>query len=251
MQTALDVIVAALLAIGYPIWDYAWDWPRMLRIIRSGRPDPRVPVYRQIMGQLWLMAATIAALWLYAGRPWSALGLTLPHGWRLGVALALPAGVVLLMVAQMRAVARVAPERLARTRARNAHVASIVPHTRAELAWFQPVAVSAGVCEELIWRGFLMWAFRPWLGVWGAALASSVSFGLAHSYQGRRGMITTGIGGALFALLAIATRSIVPGMVLHALVDVMGGISSHAIFRRAADRPETAASLEPSAAAAD
>ncbi|HET7226325.1 MAG TPA: CPBP family intramembrane glutamic endopeptidase [Candidatus Eisenbacteria bacterium] len=248
MPTTPDVIVALLFAIGFPIWDYAWDWPRMMRIIRSGRPDARVPVYRQIMGEEWLMAAIVAALWVRAGRPWSALGLTPATGWRLGVAIALLATLLLLMVAQMRAVARVAPERLARTRARNAHVASIVPRTRAEFAWFQPLAVTAGVCEELIWRGFLVWAFRPWLGLWGAALASAVSFGFAHSYQGRRGVINTGVIGALFGLLVITTRSILPGIVLHALVDVMGGMTSYAVFRGAVDGPTAGAVLEPQAA---
>ena len=81
-----------------------------------------------------------------------------------------------------------------------------------------------------MYRGFLLWAFRPWLGLWGTALASTVSFGFAHAYQGRRGAIRAGTLGAVFVVLAIAMGSVVPGMVLHALLDLISGEASYAIF---------------------
>ena len=51
MPITPELIIAALIAVAYPIWDYVWGWPRMLRTIRSGRPNPRLPVYWEVMGQ--------------------------------------------------------------------------------------------------------------------------------------------------------------------------------------------------------
>ena len=231
MPITPELIVAALIAVAYPIWDYVWGWPRMLRTIRSGRPNSRLPVYWEILGQEWFMASVVAGLWVRADRPWSTLGLVPPTGWRLGVTAALVLAVLALNALRTRAIARLDPDKLRRVRASNAPVVAFAPHTRAEYALFQSVAVSAGICEELIYRGFLVWAFRPWLTLWGAALASVVSFGFAHAYQGRRGAVNAGAIGAIFAVLAILTGSILPGMVLHALTDLLGGRSSYAIFR--------------------
>ncbi len=233
MPTTPELIVAVLIAVAYPIWDYRWGWPRMLRTIRSGRPDPRLPVYWEIMGQQWLVTLVIAVQWVLANQPWSALGLVWPAGWRLGVTAALVLAVLVLDALRTRAVARLGPDSLHRVRSSSAPLLAFAPHTRAESAGFRLVALTAGICEELIYRGFLVWAFRPWLTLWGAALASVVSFGFAHAYQGRRGAASAGVVGAVFAVLAILTGSIVPGMVLHALVDLLGGRSSYAILRDA------------------
>ncbi len=234
MPTTVELIVAGLIAAAYPIWDYVWGWPRMLRSIRSARPDPRLPVYWEIMGQEWLMTLVIAGLWIHAGRPWSALGLVWPTGWRLGVTAALILVVLALHAVQTRAVARLSPERLEKVRSSDAPMVAFAPHTRAEYACFQPVAVTAGICEELIYRGFLVWAFRSWLTLWGAALASVISFAFAHAYQGRRGAVNAGAVGAIFAVLAILTGSILPGMALHTLLDLLGGRTSYAMLRDSA-----------------
>jgi CAAX protease family protein len=235
MPHTIDLVVAVLIAIAYPIWDHVWGWPRMLRAIQSARPDARVPVYREVIAQEWGITAVIVGLWLRAGRPWSALGLLPPTGWRLGVAVALVAALLWLIRVQLTAVARLDAAKRARTRTRSAALGPIIPHTRAEHAWFRPLAVTAGICEELIYRGFLVWALRPWLGLWGAASASVVSFGFAHAYQGRRHALNAGITGGVLAVIAIVTGSVVPGMILHALVDLLGGETSYAIFRDDAD----------------
>ena len=231
MPVTPELIVAALIAVAYPIWDYVWGWPRMLRTIRSGCQNPRLPVYWEVMGQLWFMTLVIAGLWVLAGRPWSAQGLVLPTGWRLGVTAALALVFLTLDALRTRAIARLDSEKLRRVRVSDAAMVAFAPHTRAEYAWFQPVAVTAGICEELVYRGFLVWAFQPWLTLWGAVLVSLVSFAFAHAYQGRQGVVSAGAIGAIFAALAILTGSILPGMVLHTLTDLLGAKTSYVIFR--------------------
>lgn len=230
MPGTIDLFIAGLIAIAYPIWDYFGARPRMLRMTASGRPNARVSVYREVLATLWIITAVIAAVWIHAARPWRLIGVVPPAGWRLVLTAALLAAVWMLLRAQLRAIRRLDPARRDRIRARSAAVSLLIPHNRVERAWLVSVGVTAGLCEELIYRGFLLWAFRPWLGLWGAALASTVSFGFAHAYQGRRGAIRAGTLGAVFAVLAIAMGSVVPVMLLHALLDLFSGEASYAIF---------------------
>ena len=57
--------------------------------------------------------------------------------------------------------------------------------------------MTAGVCEELVYRGFMIAYFSAALGVsfWVAAVLSSVAFGIAHFYQGPAGILRTGLVG--------------------------------------------------------
>jgi membrane protease YdiL (CAAX protease family) len=240
MPGTIDLVIAGLIAIVYPIWDYFSVWPRMVRTIASGRPNARVSVYREVLALEWVITVVVAAVWIHAARPWRLIGLVLPVGWRLALTVAMIAAVLMLFRAQLRAIRRLDPVKRDRVRTRQAAVSLLIPHNRVERAWFVPVAITAGLCEEFIYRGFLLWAFRPWLGLWGAALASTVSFGFAHAYQGRRGVIRAGTFGAAFAVLAIAMGSVVPGMILHALLDVISGEASYAIFAEQLTNPPTA-----------
>src|SRR5207237_5660860 len=147
------------------------------------------------------------AVWIHAARPWHLIGLVLPLGWRLVLTVAVLAAMLMLFRAQLRAVRRLDPAKRERVRTRQGALSLLIPHNPVERAWFIPLAITAGLCEEFIYRGFLVWAFWPWLGLWGAALASTVSFGFAHAYQCRPGAIRAGALGAVFVVLAIAMGS--------------------------------------------
>lgn len=115
------------------------------------------------------------------------------------------------------------PARPARIEANLARASAIMPASPAERRWWAVVSVGAGVGEELLYRSFLMYYFgtySPWLP-WPAGLVlSAVIFGLAHLYQGRRGIVNAGALGLLFGLLYRVSGSIIPAMLLHAYVDL-------------------------------
>jgi membrane protease YdiL (CAAX protease family) len=101
----------------------------------------------------------------------------------------------------------------------------VLPQSTAELRPFLALAVTAGICEEFIYRGFAMAVFtRAGLASWGVVLASSVLFGLAHLYQGRGGFLGTMILGTLFGIARIGYDSIVPVVLWHIAVDVVAGV---------------------------
>lgn len=97
------------------------------------------------------------------------------------------------------------------------------------LAWI-PLALSAGFCEELAFRGYLQRQFQAITGNAGwAVLIQAIVFGVGHLYEGVEPVGRIILFGVLFGLLAIWRSSLRPGMIAHAWSDIFGVI----IFRGA------------------
>jgi hypothetical protein len=128
-----------------------------------------------------------------------------------------------------------------------------LPVTARERRWWILVSLSAGVCEEILYRGFVTHYFAGSLsatislGTVGAWLAASLFFGLAHAYQGTAGVIRSTLGGLVLGSIAILSGGLLLPIVLHFLFDVQ----MLWIYRPMTDEPDTAARLiqgcEPSA----
>jgi uncharacterized protein len=102
----------------------------------------------------------------------------------------------------------------------------ILPQSTRERLPFLALAVTAGCCEEFLYRGFAMAAFsRAGFPIWASVVVSSVLFGVAHLYQGRGGLIGTGVLGLLFGVFRAYTGSLLPVAAWHAAVDVAAGIA--------------------------
>lgn len=102
----------------------------------------------------------------------------------------------------------------------------ILPQSPQERVPFLALAVTAGCCEEFLYRGFAMAAFsRAGFPIWASVVVSSVLFGAAHLYQGRGGLIGTGILGLLFGAFRALTGSILPVAAWHAAIDAVAGIA--------------------------
>jgi hypothetical protein len=127
-------------------------------------------------------------------------------------------------------------EQRASLRRQFSSLTAVLPHTRTELHWFGGVSLTAGICEEFLYRGYFIWVFAPWLGWWGAAALSLPFFAAAHLYQGWHGVLRTGAVGALFTLVVAVFESLWPAIALHVLVDLGSGTMAWLVLR---ERPET------------
>jgi membrane protease YdiL (CAAX protease family) len=99
----------------------------------------------------------------------------------------------------------------------------LIPKTRPEKAWaVLLLAPTAALCEEFLYRGFLLAQLSQWLhsGTWAWA-ASSLAFGLAHVYQGWSGMVRAALLGAMLAYPVIHFGSLYPSMLAHGLIDAL------------------------------
>ncbi|HVO78713.1 MAG TPA: CPBP family intramembrane glutamic endopeptidase [Candidatus Bathyarchaeia archaeon] len=100
----------------------------------------------------------------------------------------------------------------------------LIPRTKMELlVWFL-LSTTAGICEEIIFRGYLQRQFAAATRSMPAGvLLSAVVFGAAHGYEGGPRMVLIGFFGLMFGLLAWWRRSLRPGMIAHAWHDAISG----------------------------
>lgn len=96
------------------------------------------------------------------------------------------------------------------------------------LQWLMLVWVTVVFLEEIVFRGYMMSTIEqlfagntaaPWI----ALGLSSVVFGVAHTYQGISGILSTGLMGAILALAYLKSgRNIWLPILLHGWVDTIG-----------------------------
>jgi len=100
---------------------------------------------------------------------------------------------------------------------------ALLPRTAGERRLFTVVGVTAGVCEEWLYRGFFLAvvaALAGGLQTWLLVVVAAVAFGLAHFYQGAVGILTTGVLGGVMAALYLQTGSLLLPVLLHAAIDL-------------------------------
>ncbi len=87
------------------------------------------------------------------------------------------------------------------------------------------LSITAGVCEETIFRGYLQQQFIAWTkSVPAGVIFSAIIFGLGHIYQGLRQAGVIAIFGILFGILAAWRRDVKLGMLAHGWQDSLAGI---------------------------
>ena len=215
-------LVLTLLILAWPVWEHRVGLPRLQAALAQGRPDALTRSYRRTILLQWSLALLALLIWTLPGRPLADLGLRLPQGWRAGLTLALLGLLGAVLFRQERAVRR-DPAAREKVRPQLAAVAWFLPRTRPELAGFTRLGLTAGVCEELLCRGWLFAVLAPWLPVGVTLLLTSLFFGLGHWYQGPAGVAKTGITGLVMGALYLATGSVLVPMVVHAAFDVGSG----------------------------
>jgi uncharacterized protein len=108
------------------------------------------------------------------------------------------------------------------------HAASIqtyLPRRALEIFLWIGVSISAGFCEELVFRGYFQQQFDAFThNKWVALLLQAVLFGISHGYQGIEACARIACFGALYGLIAIWRESLRPGMMAHAWGDILSGI---------------------------
>ena len=197
---------------------------RMKRLLTMPRVGP--------MERLALYASTIAFQWfavaVVAWRTWAhgftapQLGLTIQGRTRILVASIFGAATIAaLQWLNLRRVGRIPVEARGSLQA---IAERILPQSTVELLPYLALAITAGLCEEFLYRGFAM-AVLAQIGLqaWAVVVLSSVLFGLAHGYQGRGGIVMTLLIGLLLGASRIAYGSLVPAIFWHSAVDVVAG----------------------------
>jgi membrane protease YdiL (CAAX protease family) len=120
-----------------------------------------------------------------------------------------------------------------------------VPRTTGEYRGMIVVALTAGICEEFLFRGFVTWYFLEFwpgsrIGLVLAVTISAILFGFAHIYFGVRQVWVGAVVGAFFAAVVLAAGSLLPAMIMHAAMDLNSFDLGHRALRKtdeAGDNP--------------
>ena len=184
----------------------------------------RMALYGSTIGFQWLMATLTA--WRAWARGLGMADLGLVHHDRVAVAIGAIVGAAVLAGFQWLNL-RKAGKTKSRTPSLMRQLAHrILPQSRKELSLYLLLAVTAGLCEEFLYRGFTMAALaRLSLPLWAVILLSSILFALAHLYQGRTGFVSTLIIGGLFGTARTVYDSLLPVMAWHAAFDAVAGLA--------------------------
>ena len=108
----------------------------------------------------------------------------------------------------------------------------LLPQGGVEITIFVVLSVTAGFCEEFIFRGYLQRQFLAFTkSAWIAIPLQALVFGLAHLYQGWSAVLVITIYGGLFGILAWRCNSLRPGMMQHAAQDSFSGIAAGILIK--------------------
>lgn len=219
-MTLVDHLMIFLLFVVQPAHG-AWAWARFMAGIRAGEPPDRLRHYRSAYILEWTAFTVLAAVWLYLERPLAALGLVAPSGtgfW-LGVALLIAAtGYLAWTWRQARQLENEDRPKFVESLGDLRH---FLPHTRREYRSIVGLSITAGIVEEIVYRGFVFWYLAQLMPLWAVVIVSSLGFGLGHSYQGFAGMGRVTLIGIAFGVYYLLTGSIWLPIAAHIVLDVL------------------------------
>jgi membrane protease YdiL (CAAX protease family) len=198
---------------------------RHLLSLDSVGTKEKITLYATTIAFQWLIATLVAWRALVRGLTLAELGL---HRMGASVPIMLPAtfGALLLGTLHWLNLRRIARIEGAAPQKMRALAKRILPRSTMELLPFIALAITAGICEEFLYRGFAMAALlRAGLPGWLVVLLTSLLFGLAHTYQGQAGVIGTSLMGLMFGGFRLLYGSLIPVAVWHAVVDLIAGIA--------------------------
>lgn len=91
------------------------------------------------------------------------------------------------------------------------------------MAWIV-VSLSAGICEEIVFRGYLQRQLVAMTGNTGLAIVvQALAFGVGHTYEGLTSVVAIVLHGLLLGLLAQWRGNIRAGIIEHAGWDLLAG----------------------------
>lgn len=244
-RTPVAIALTVAIGIAYPLL----GWLRFRRLERQPEPIPRgvkLRLYASIVASQWTLVALTALVLAGTGLGLADLGqgpgrsiarTTIAAGLLL-------AGFAVLSRLTLAQLARATPDDLP------GHVrraGRILPKDGVERGGFVAVAITAGVCEEILYRGWLPWAIAGWTGSPAAGfVVAALVFGAGHAYQGMNGMLLTGALGLFLGGVVAWTGSLLPGQFLHVAVDLVNGLAVGAtLARHDAAPPSTPGTPEP------
>lgn len=237
----VDHLAIVVLFLIQPIYG-AIAYKRHVARVEAGAPPERVKQYRITMLVEWLALAALMIVWVTLGRPVAALGLVWPGGTGFYLGLLLLVAMTAYLVLARRSASAATPAERAKFAASLGSLRHFMPHDRRSYTNFFWLSITAGIVEEILYRGFVFWYLGHLLPVWAVVLVSALVFGVGHSYQGVNGIFRVTLIGIVFGGYYLLTGSIWLPIIAHAVLDILqGAVLLEYLRDRGESSPSTAA----------
>jgi uncharacterized protein len=216
MTVVLAHLLAASAVLVDPWLSYLW-YQGARRRIAAGVPGAKVRLYRQIVAGQVISVALFLVYWRSGRIPAASFGVVEPRSWAWTTT-----AIFVIVGALAWSSLRVRPKAERIRKKLKDGIGALIPDSHRERSWWGAVSLGAGVSEELLYRGFLLYyvsVFLPQINSLERVLLISLVFGLAHIYQGWQGSVAAGIMGLILAGLYLMTGSLILPIVIHAATD--------------------------------
>ena len=212
-------VILLLIIVGYPIWDYFYMKKIESNLINKWR------MYGEIMISQWIIVIIFLAYWFLTKRTFNDLfilenplfSFQTESLLALGFGAALSIAMFALMIRFSKKIRKKISEALT-----DESIQFLLPSTFGERLFFLLVAITAGICEEIIFRGVMLYYLThlPFeLPIIAIGIISSLLFGIVHLYQGWKGVLLTTYLGAILFLLYVGTGYLWVPIALHFIID--------------------------------
>ncbi len=222
----IDHLLIILVAVLYPVY-YTIFWYRRDRLrLAAGKTNALIIFYRNTIIEHWLLTLVILVWWFWEKRTLAEIGLDVPGGWIFWIGMAVYAAVAVFLVLQMKTLRSSAEARVKLQKQLTGNIALLVPRNDIERRLAVYISLTAGICEEVLYRAYLMWYLSHWLPGYGSVGVSAIIFGLAHIYQGISGAVRALATGVIFGLAYLLTGTLWVPIFLHATIDITSLLTS-------------------------
>ncbi len=220
--TLWDHAFALAVFVVFPIYSKLTFEKELASLKRAG-DAARIKAYQHVIVTWIVFSLCVLILWRILERPWADLGIQNADLLSIMIGFVIATIVVAVLVMQLRSL-YLSEQGQAELKAQLGELAFFMPKSKSEVRWFTCLSANAGITEELIFRGYLIWYLQHFVGLWPAAVMSVILFGLAHAYQGWRQVPAILIFSAIATGLYIYTGSLLVPIVFHFVVDAVQGV---------------------------
>ena len=191
------------------------------KIRQEGEPA-RIWAYKQTITTWLTLTVILLAIWSALSRDWAAIGFRLPDLGPLIVGLGFSALFLAVILTPLRRLSR-SDMPIEEFEKQLGKVVVLLPRTRKEGAWFQRLSLNAGITEEIIFRGYLIWYLQHFMPLLWSAIVAALLFGLGHLYQGAKQLPGLLLVSAVAVALYVYTQSLLVPIVMHIVLDALQG----------------------------
>jgi len=190
--------------------------------MRAGLDLNRISLYERTLLFEWLLLGLVLwGVWLNGCSLFEVLG----ERWRSGKQVLVDVGLgMLFLISSILVTSIIAGH----GESANTSVQFLLPRTGNEKALWVALSITAGICEEAVYRGYLQKQFSAMMRSVPAGIAlSALLFAGSHLYQGSARATVIAVMAVCGGILAQWRGSVRPGMIAHGLQDLLGGFLRH------------------------